>query len=71
MGGDEGPELKDHSLVGEEKEQLKTELHLALSPTITKPFKARRINLIQVQSLTFCQRKARPPILFKAEWMQI
>lgn len=51
MGGDEGPELKDHSLVGEEKEQLKTELYLALSPTITKPFKARRVNQINVQSL--------------------
>lgn len=44
MGGDEGPELKDHSLVGEEKERLKTELRLALSPTITKPFKAKRVN---------------------------
>jgi len=51
LGGDEGPGLKDHTLVGEEKEQLKTELHLALSPAITKPFKARRINWIHVQSM--------------------
>lgn len=44
MGGDEGLELRDHSLVGEEEERLKTELYLALSPTITKCFRARRIN---------------------------
>lgn len=61
MGGDEGPELKNHSLVGEEKEQLKTELHLALSPTITKPFKARRINLMQVQFLTLLSEESKAP----------
>lgn len=59
MGGDEGPELKDHSLVGEEKEQLKTELHLASSPTITKPFKARKI--IQVPSLTLLSEESKAP----------